>query len=193
MALTVERLRSLGVKQSPEVVEALLYRAIARAVDPRSPAEPRHELTPMEAAVLERGGVDLAPETPDDEDPLLATAIEYAAVLVTALSVDEAAALLGVHPSRVRQRLTARTLYGIRDGNVWRLPRFQFVDGRLVPGAGRVMPTIPSGTHPVAVARWFTAPDADLVVGPDETSVSPRDWLAGGGNPAEVARLAAEL
>jgi hypothetical protein len=193
MALSAERLRSLGVDQSPEAVEALLYRAIERAVDPRPPAKPIHELTRAEAAVLERGGVDLAPPPADADDPLLATAVEYAALLATALSVDEAATLLGVHPSRVRQRLTARTLYGIRHANVWRLPRFQFAGSRLVPGAERVFPALAPGAHPVAVARWFTAPDADLVVGPDERSVSPRDWLAGGGDPGEVARLAAEL
>jgi hypothetical protein len=193
MALSVDRLRKLGVDQAPEVVEALLYRAIERAVDPHPPPEPRRELTPAEVAVLERGGADLVAPPADADDPLLATAVEYAALLATALGVDGAAALLGVHPSRVRQRLTARTLYGLRDGNVWRLPRFQFAGGRLVPGAERVFPVLPPGAHPVAVARWFTAPDADLVVGPDETPVSPRDWLAGGGDPDEVARLAAEL
>ena len=81
----------------------------------------------------------------------------------------------------------------LRDGPVWRMPRWQFAGGWVVPGAERVFPAIPANAHPVALARWFTSPDPDLVVGPDETPVSPRDWLAGGGDPAEVARLAAEL
>jgi len=191
--LTAERLRSLGVEQPPEVVEALLYRAIARAVDPRPPPEPRRELTPAEVAVLESGGADFTPLPADQDDPQLATAVEFAALLATALSVEETAALLGVHQTRIRQRLTARTLYGLRDRNVWRLPRFQFAGGRVVPGAERVFPALPPSAHPVEVARWFTAPDPDLVVGADETPVSPRDWLAGGREPAEVARLAAEL
>ncbi|TAK24208.1 MAG: hypothetical protein EPO26_07305 [Chloroflexota bacterium] len=193
MALSAERLRKLGVDQSPETVEALLYRAIALTVGPHAPPEPRHELTLAEATVLERGGVSLTGLSAADASPLLATAIEYAALLTTAHSVDEVATILGVNSSRVRQRLTARTLYGLRDGTVWRLPRFQFDGGRLVPGAERVLPAIPPGAHPVAVARWFTSPDQDLVVGPDETAVSPRDWLASGRDPAEVARLAAEL
>jgi excisionase family DNA binding protein len=193
MALTAERLRSLGVAQSPELVEALLYRAIARAVDPRAPADPRHELTAAEVAVLESGGADLTPLPVDQDDPMLAAAVEYAALLATALSVEETAKLLGVHQTRVRQRLTARTLYAVRDGNVWRLPRFQFEGNRVVPGAERVFPALPADAHPVGVARWFTSRDPDLVVGHDETPVSPRDWLAGGRDPAEVARLAAEL
>lgn len=57
MALTSERLRSLGVDQPPEMIEALLYRAITRAFGPHPATEPQHELTPTEAAVLERGGV----------------------------------------------------------------------------------------------------------------------------------------
>lgn len=193
MALTSERLRSLGVEQSTEVVEALLYRAIARAVDPRPPRDPRRELTPAEVAVLESGGADFAPLPADQDDPRLAAAIELAALLATALSVEQVAGMLRVHQARVRQRLTARTLYGMRDGNVWRLPRFQFAGGRVVPGAERVFPALPPDAHPVGVARWFTSPDPDLVLGPDETPVSPRDWLAGGGDPVEVARLAAEL
>ena len=51
MALTVERLRSLGVAQSPEMVEAMLYRAIEHAVDPHPQTESRNELTPTEAAL----------------------------------------------------------------------------------------------------------------------------------------------
>jgi len=193
MALTAERLRSLGVEQPPEVVEALLLRAIARSVDPRPPPEPRHELTPAEVAVLESGGADFTPLPADQDDPQLAAAVEYAALLATGLTVEDAAGLLGVHQTRVRQRLTARTLYGLRDGNVWRLPRFQFEGSRVVPGAERVFPALSPNAHPVEVARWFTGPDPDLVVGPDETPVSPRDWLAGGRDPAEAARLAAEL
>jgi hypothetical protein len=193
MSLTTERLRRLGVEQAPEVVEALLLRAIARSVDPRPPPEPHRELTSAEVAVLESGGAEFTPLLADQVDPQLATAVEFAALVATGLTVEESAAVLGVHQTRVRQRLTARTLYGLRDGNVWRLPRFQFAGGRVLPGAERVFPALPASAHPVEVARWFTAPDPDLVVGADETPISPRDWLAGGRDPADVARLAREL
>lgn len=193
MALTVDRLRSLGVSQTPEFVEALLYRAIAQAVDPHHSAEPHKELTTTESAVLKRGGVDPVSDSQNGEDPLLATAVEYAALVATAFSVGETATLLDVQPDRIRRRVRARTLYGIRDAKVWRLPRFQFANGQTVPGFGRVLAAIPSGIHPVAFARWFTMPDTDLVVGPDEICISPRKWLIEGGDVNEVARLAAEL
>ncbi len=108
--------------------------------------------------------------------------------------MPEVARLLGVDDSRVRQRLTKRSLYGIKLPDGWRLPAFQFDParpGRLVPGIGRVLPRLDPALHPVAVYRWFTLPNVDLVL--DDTPVSPLDWLRSGGDPTEVAALAADL
>jgi hypothetical protein len=50
-----------------------------------------------------------------------------------------------------------------------------------------------TGLHPVGVWRWFTTTNPDLVVGEDETPVSPLEWLRAGFDAAVVADLAAEL
>lgn len=121
------------------------------------------------------------------------TAADYAALLATALTVPELAARLGVDEGRIRQRLTRRTLYGIKDRRAWRIPLFQLDDdGRaLVPGLDRVAPHW-AGAHPVEVARWFTLPHVDLEDA-EGRPVAPRAWLLGGGDPQTLAELAEEL
>jgi hypothetical protein len=48
------------------------------------------------------------------------------------------------------------------------------VTGRAaVPAVERVFAAVPAGVHPVELARWFTSPHVDLVVGPDETPLQP--------------------
>ena len=115
-------------------------------------------------------------------------------LLATARPVAEAARLLGVDPSRVRQRLGERSLYGLKTPRGWRLPAFQFdldQPDRLVPGIGGVLAALPPDLHPVAVYNWLTLPDPDLAWG--DEPVSPLDWLRSGGDPAVVAALAADL
>ena len=54
------------------------------------------------------------------------------------LSVDEAARTLKVDSSRIRQRLSGdpRSLFGVKVGKAWRVPRFQFDGKRVAPGLG---------------------------------------------------------
>ncbi len=119
------------------------------------------------------------------------TIARYAALLAGSRTVGEVAALLGVDESRVRQRLAARTLYGIKRGRDWLLPDFQFERAGEVPNIGVVLPRLSSELHPVAVATWFTLPNPDLVI--EGEPVSPRDWLRSGGAARSVATLAAAL
>src|SRR5439155_19546177 len=118
---------------------------------------------------------------------------EYADLLRDSYSAEQAARILSVNPSRIRQRLTAtpRTLYGIKHGKSWRIPRFQFRQRRLVPGIEMVVSRLAENLHPVAVHRWFTCPNQDLTVA--ERPVSPLQWLQSGNPPRAVADLAAEL
>ena len=118
------------------------------------------------------------------------TAAEYVAVLASSLTVSEAAQHLGVDGSRVRQRLAAHTLYGIKQPSGWRLPRFQFAHSGLLPGFERVGPRLVD-IHPVSVVRWFNRPHGDLTL--DDEPVSPRAWLELGLDPDRVAALADEL
>lgn len=91
----------------------------------------------------------------------------------------------------MRQRLAARTLYGIKRGRDWLLPAFQFTEAGAVPQLGAVLPRLQPDLHPVAVANWFTQPSPDLLL--EGEPVSPRDWLRSGGAPGPVAALAAAL
>ncbi len=103
---------------------------------------------------------------------------------------------MGVNPSRVRQRLGGdpRSLYGIKEGKSWRVPKFQFIGRKPIPGMAEVLPALPRDLHPVEVQRWFSTPHPDLYLDPDERRpVAPLDWLRMG-RPAEVvADLARNL
>lgn len=113
----------------------------------------------------------------------------------TGLTTHEAAKRLNVNDSRVRQRLAKRSLYGIKAGDEWRLPAFQFARTGLVPGIDRVLPRLPSRLSPIAVYRWLHTPNPDLDDGSEEQgrTLTPLQWLQTGGDPEVVAELAAGL
>jgi hypothetical protein len=150
-------------------------------------------LTPPEETVLTRGGV----EPVSAEELRLVegqAAAAYQELREQSLSVEDAADLLGVNASRVRQRLAERSLYGVKDGNAWRLPGFQFVAAGLVPGIEVVFRRLPPELSPLAVARWLVTPNPDLTTrDDDEHPLSPRQWLLEGHPPEAAAALAASL
>lgn len=119
------------------------------------------------------------------------TVARMTALLADSVSVERVAERLGVHPSRVRQMLGERSLYGIKAGSEWRIPSFQFLGKRLVTNLGPVIRATPENLHPIALHNWFTRPDQALSI--DDTALSPRDWLESGGDPARPAAIAAEL
>ena len=201
MALSTAAFDRVGLRVPPEEFERLVAEAIERVLPTRRSAVPRQDLTTEEAQTLEEGGASLLPRATGADSPLARTAAEYAALLASSLTVAEAAARLGVDGSRVRQRLAAHTLYGIRQRTGWRLPRFQFGERGLIPGFDQVAPRL-AGVDPVSAARWFTQPHPDLTVpaasstahGVEvETAVSPQTWLELGRGAAVVAALADEL
>lgn len=193
-------LERAGISVGADELERLLNNAILHWVPPYSPPDARSGLPAATQEALHAVGVsldDLAPLRPDEPRADLEAAAAHAGLAASALKVSQAAARLGVDPSRIRQRLAARSLFGIRVEASWRLPRFQFTDdGRqLVPGFGAIAPGL-AELHPLDVATWFTTPHGDLVLGVsgnEETAVSPRDWLLGGGDPREVLALIDEL
>lgn len=200
---TIAFLHARGIRVGPGALGRMLEEALARLPAALYPADARSALTQGEVVALERGGLDLSPEDLAEDDPLARTVTKYTALLETSLSTAEAAELLEVDRSRIRQRLTARppTLYGIRlsDGS-WRIPRFQFAERRLLPGLGEVVARLDPELHPVAAVRWFTTPSVDLLVedpnAPPELLgklLSPREWLLDGLSPRSVADLAETL
>ncbi len=155
-------------------------------------------LSESENALLVRGGFSVAPLSPDEESPTLRATVDYAKLLEDSFTADEAAKKLKVNPSRIRQRLAARELYGIKDRRGWRMPKFQFSGSRLVPHIDKVLPCVPKDLHPLAVYRWFMTPNPDLVDPEAENEeavvpLSPLEWLHRGLPVDRVVELASQL
>jgi hypothetical protein len=150
-------------------------------------------LTASEESALARGGVE--PVSEEDVAVVQARAASaFQELRASSLTVDDAAARLGVNTSRIRQRLAARSLYGLKDGNTWLLPAFQFVSSGLVPGVGVVVRKMPPDIGALAAARWFTTPNPDLCTrDEDERPLTPLQWLLVGNPPEAAGELAAAL
>lgn len=151
-------------------------------------------LSTAEAALLDGAGFGEGSTTA--VTALDRSRIELDAMLGESLSLEEAARALGVSTSRLRQRLSSaeRTLYGVKEGRGWRIPKFQFATkSKLVRGIDKVLPHVRPDAHPLAVKTWFTSPHQDLVVGEHDHPVSPVEWLAAGESPAEAVKLATEI
>lgn len=173
-----------------DVVRDSIERVLGSARGASQPGLPPEELRRFEG-----GGFSFRVGSSGPDHPVVRGAAEFAALLGSALTVAEAARLLGVNAARVRQRLGGpkRTLYGIKRDREWWLPRFQFAARGLVPGIAEVVAALDPGLHPVSVWRWFTTPSPDLRDEGGECSLSPLDWLSAGYDPDQVVGLAAHL
>jgi hypothetical protein len=190
MVTVVDVLSRAGVRVSEAEFARLVEEAL-RDIGPGAD-DPRAALDRADADALAEVAADLRPRRRNEADPRASAAATTAAVLADTLSVGEVAERLGIDTSRVRHRLAARTLVGFRRTGGWRLPTWQFgPDGQPLPGLPRVLRALPAQTHPVVVAHFFATPQPELAVG--RRVVSPRDWLAGGGDPTVPEGLAASL
>ena len=115
------------------------------------------------------------------------------ALLETSLTTAEVAGALKVDPSRVRQRLRERSLYGLDYEGEKRLPRFQFHGRRVLPGLREVLAALPVQLNPLDVAQWFLAPNEDLEIESENSPLSPRAWLLRGAPVSRVSHLARQL
>ena len=106
--------------------ESVAVVALGQIVRRRPGEEPTSLFTEDEARTLGEGGLDLSPRRPDEPDVVVRTAARYAVMLAQAKSSADVARALGVTSARIRQRASERTLYGIRDGDEWRFPGWQF-------------------------------------------------------------------
>jgi len=186
-------LERIGAAIDSTEFDRLVVEAMEQMFPARTLPDPRRELSSPEIAILEQGGFDLEPRPLDSSHPLIRSAAAYSALLASSLSVAEAAARLHVEDSRIRQRLSERTLYGIKLKSVWRLLRFQFTEEGTVPGIELVLPHLDQALHPLSVVGWFITPNPDLVFGEDEEPVSPLDWLRAGYPAKPVSELAGTL
>lgn len=187
-----ETLRAIVGPQRLPAIERTLARQMIAALE-----QYRHELaavaeplTDAERAALASVGVEpgVAPAM------LPGGVVSYAVMAGTALPLAEAASMLDVTTGRLRQRLAEGDLLGIRgeDGRSWRIPAFQFADGRELPGLRGVLKAIPDGVHPLEIAAFFATPQPDLEAA-DGSALTPTAWLRSGGDPGPVADLARDL
>jgi excisionase family DNA binding protein len=153
--------------------------------------EPASQLTQADVVELRRGGLAPTADHGAYDRVRARTGAEMAALLSRALSTAEAAARMGVDPSRVRQLLAEHRLLASRDGGEWRILDVQFSGDGLVPNIGQVVSALPEGMPPLAAARWLRSPEPDLEIAGE--SVSPIEWLTAGGEPERVRSLAADL
>ena len=128
-----------------------------------------------------------------ENDPLIKSQAQYMALLEDSLSSADAAKLLRVDVSRVRQRLRERSLFGIEYEGSWRLPRFQFERRLVIPGLARALKSLPSDLFPLDVVDWFVLPDPDLQLESDAAPLSPREWLLSGRPIEAVITLARDF
>jgi len=112
---------------------------------------------------------------------------ELGVMLATSASVKEVAEMLGVDRSRISRRISGQSLWSFPIQGARRIPRWQIVDGGLLPGLDVVIPAIPRGMRPVTLARFMHTPQ------PDFGDRTPIEYLAGGGDPHLVADFVADL
>jgi hypothetical protein len=128
-----------------------------------------------------------------EDDPLLKSQAQYMALLEESLSTAQAARILRVDVSRIRQRLRKRSLFGIEYEGSWRLPRFQFERRLVIPGLSRTLDALPPDLFPLDLIDWFVLPDPDLQLAADHAPLSPRAWLLSGRPIDAVVMLARDL
>ena len=120
-----------------------------------------------------------------------------AVFLITGLSRQAGAQMLGLPLAAIDERISAGTLLALSDGAETRLLVTQFHANRELPGLSTVLSAFPDGTDAAIAGLWLILPNPDLadIDGNDELlpALSPRDFLINGGNPARVALLANAL
>jgi len=110
-----------------------------------------------------------------------------AQILAGTVTIKEAAAMLGVDRSRVSRRITAKTLWAFDLRGSRRIPRWQLLDGGLLPGLATIVPAVPPGTSPAVLEAFMHTAQ------PDFDDRTPIDYLAAGGEPALIAGFLADL
>jgi hypothetical protein len=169
--------------------EALLASLEESAVDltDESAGVPEAELDALrEAGISLRG----SPADPSGAAQVALGLARFQRFRDEALTAAEAARMLNVTDSRVRQLIASGEVVTIPNSDGHLLPAWQFAGGRLVPGLPELIEAI-EDVHPLTLASFMTLPDVDLEV--EGQPVSPVQWLLGGGDVESVTDLATGL
>jgi hypothetical protein len=169
-------------------------RPLTTAATPAPGRRGADELSASEVAALRSVGAFKDGMTVGAEnDPLIQSEAQYMALLEESLSAADAAKLLRVDVSRIRQRLRERSLFGIEYEGSWRLPRFQFERRLVIPGLAQVLKELPSDLFPLDVVDWFLLPEPDLRFEDGTAPRTPREWLMSGRPVDAVVTLARDF
>ena len=159
----------------------------------RATLEPERAFTAGEVRALSRVGLQRSERLRGDAERARREALAvFFTAFHTALSTAEAAALLGVNASRVRQRVKERTLLALNDASELRFPSIQFFKGKELPGLRSVLPALPEQVKAIEALSWLATPTAELADDGAEPR-SPRDYLLATGETAPVIELARAL
>ena len=190
MTIALEQvLAKAGLRVDPDQFLSLVEDAARRFITPHP--DPAGYFTLDQRDALSDVGLDLSPRRDEETDGRARAVAEQAVLHDSALTVSEAARTIGVDNSRVRHRLLANRLMGWKDRGGWRLPRWQFTDHGVLPGVEQVIAALPEDQPALVIAAFMTTPQEDLKAG--ARSITPHEWLASGGDPQRVARLASML
>lgn len=108
-----------------------------------------------------------------------------AGLVRTFLSIDDAAARLGITVQRVRQRIADGTLWAFGSGR--NLLSEQLTGTVEVPHLDKIMPSIEKNLHPLTAHGLLTQPQDSLV--DDSRPVSIVAWLSGSaGSDADIGQ-----
>lgn len=176
--------------RSPEA----LNRALAEAIEIQPamfPGRPSEMMSEAELRAFGEIGIDVD-DAGQGPDPVTEGIVEFAKVIETALTAQEAATRLGVSRSRIRQRLATRELFSFRLNGRVVIPAFQFQDDGLVPGIAQVNRALPLTRHPLSVVRWFHTPQPELAAEAGGT-LTPLQWLTQGRDPLTLCELASRF
>jgi hypothetical protein len=146
--------------------------------------------TRREAEALRRAGLD--PTEPSNADPYprhpaREGAERHKVILANALSLADAAALIGVEEAKVLSRISDGTLFSVSDGDELLIPRFLFEKTRELPWLGLVLTSIRRQVSAVALDGFFNTPHLEL------DGMTPREWLVADHDPIHVQPIAASL
>ncbi len=170
---------------TPEEVDAELSRTPAVGAAPISAGALRylagHGGEEARVALEEYG------EATVQRDRAIAAAQALEDLLASSLTIETAAASLGVSRSRISHRLRDQSLYAFTIQGRRYLPRWQFREGpggvvtEVIPGLAQIVPVIPRDLHPLALQAFMTEPLQDL------GDQSPVDYLCSYGVVEVVA------
>lgn len=107
----------------------------------------------------------------------------------TALGTRQVSNLIKRDRASVRRSKVLGDVYTLPAGMGTGLlyPRWQFVQGKIVPGLRGILPLFPQYMHPLDIEDFMSSPNEEL------GNRSPVQWLTTGGKPEVVQALVEEL